>query len=321
MAASPTVHTVRHTVTVDADPDDVYRIVADAARWPLVFGPTVHVERLEGDDRDELLALWATANGEVRHWTSRRQLDPAARRIDFRQQTPPPPLAAMGGTWTLEPLTPGSTRVLLDHDFAAIDDDPQAVEWIGRATDSNSNAELAALKRAAEQGTAGDELTMTFTDVVDIGGPPAEVYAFLADAQHWPERLPHVSRLELDEPQPGLQIMEMDTRTKDGSVHTTKSVRVCFEPERIVYKQIEPPALLDVHTGDWRFAPHGGGTRASSTHSIRIRTEAIGRVLGDGATVEDAKAFVHQALSTNSTTTLQQAKAAVERSRTGAARG
>ena len=68
------------------------------------------------------------------------------------------------------------------------------------------------------------------------------------------ERLPHVARVVLTEDTPGLQFLEMDTRTKDGSTHTTKSVRVCFPDTRIAYKQITLPRAdvrahrpLDVH--------------------------------------------------------------------------
>jgi aromatase len=299
---------------VDVPADDVYRIVADVTRWPVVMGPTVHVERLEGDDREEVLTLWATANGEARTWTSRRRLDPGARRIEFRQEAPAPPLAAMGGTWTFEPAGPARTRVVLDHDFAALGDDAEAVAWVTRATDRNSDAELANIKATAERAAELDGLTSTFVDSVTIDGPLDAVYSFLRDADRWPERLPHVARLDLTEDPPGLQVMDMDTRAPDGSVHTTRSVRVCFDPDRIVYKQVRLPALLDVHTGEWNLAadPTTGTVTASSAHTVRIRPDAVATVLGAGATTADALAFVRRALGTNSTTTLEHAKAYAE---------
>jgi aromatase len=306
---SATVHAVRHTIAVDADPDVVYGLVADVARWPVVLGPTVHAERLEGDDRDELLALWATANGEVRTWTSRRRLDPDARRITFRQEKPAPPLAAMGGAWTLEPAAPHGTRVVLDHDFAVRDDDPDAVAWVTRATDRNSTAELAAIKDAAERATELAELSMTFDDQVRIAGAAADVYAFLREADRWPDRLPHVSRLDLTEDVEGMQLMDMETRAPDGDVHTTRSVRVCFDADRrIVYKQVGLPALLALHTGEWTVVPDGDGVVARSAHTVRIDPEAVRPVLGGQATPDDALAFVRRALSTNSLTTLEHAR-------------
>ena len=78
----------------------------------------------------------------------------------------------------------------------------------------------------------------TFDDIVEVDGSAMDVYDFLNEAQLWSERLPHVVRVSLKEETSGLQILEMDTRTKDGSVHTTKSVRVCRPHGTIVYKQI-----------------------------------------------------------------------------------
>ncbi|HEV7760279.1 MAG TPA: aromatase/cyclase [Acidimicrobiales bacterium] len=317
---TPTVHTARHTIEIEAAADTVYRLVADTERWPVVLGPTVHVRRLEGDDTDELLALWATANGSVRNWTSRRKLDPHSRRIDFRQVTPSHPVAGMGGTWALEPLGADRTRVVLDHDFAAVDDDPDAVAWIDQAMDRNSHAELAAIKENAERSDEHARLTRTFADSVHVDGSADDIYAFLRAADRWPERLPHVQRLDLTEEIEGLQIMVMDTRAPDGDVHTTRSVRVCFDDEhRIVYKQIGLPALLAVHTGEWTIVPDGDGVLATSAHTVRVERPAIRTVLGDGATGDDALAFVRRALGTNSLVTLNQARVYAEAA--GATRG
>ncbi|WP_018684004.1 aromatase/cyclase [Actinokineospora enzanensis] len=300
-------HHVRHTVVADAPAEVLHRVVAEVERWPMVLGPTVHVERIDGDGRTELLRLWATANGEVRTWTSRRDLAPTPGRIAFRQQQPSPPVAAMGGAWAFESLGDGGTRVVLDHDFAAEADDPDAVTWIRRAVDRNSEAELAAIADHARSEDRLRALELDFTDTVEITGPVDGVYDFLRDAAHWPERIPHVDRLELIEDTPGLQLMIMDTRTADGSVHTTRSARVCLPDHRIVYKQLEPPALLDAHTGEWTLTAAGNHVRASSRHTIRIRPDAVERVLGAGATVDDAKEFVRTALGTNSTATLHRA--------------
>ena len=66
--------------------------------------PTVHADYAERGETEERIRLWATANGEVKNWTSRRRLDPAALRVEFRQEVSSPPVAAMGGTWIVEPL-------------------------------------------------------------------------------------------------------------------------------------------------------------------------------------------------------------------------
>jgi aromatase len=65
---------------------------------------------------------------------------------------------------------------------------------------------------------------------------------------------------------------------------------------------------MTVHTGRWTLAEHAGGVRATSTHTVVIKPDAVVAILGEGKTVADAKAFVRKALGTNSTTTLRHAK-------------
>lgn len=300
-----------HRVEVAAEPDAVYEIVADVTRWPRVFGPTVHAERTSLDGRDERITLWATANGEAKTWTSRRELDPGRRRVTFRQEKSQSPVAAMGGEWIIEPLPGGGTSVLLTHDYLPVDDVPDADAWIARAVDRNSEAELNALKAAAEGGN--EELELEFEDSVVIDGPLSLVYAFLYEAGKWSERLPHVASVSLREDSPGLQYLEMETHAKDGSTHTTASVRVCFTDSRILYKQLVLPGLLSLHTGCWTLRhTDDGKVWAGSRHTIRVKPDAVTAVLGEGRTVEDAKEFVRGALGTNSLATLRHAKAYAE---------
>ena len=302
----------RHTISVAAEPKAVYELIAAAQDWPHIFPPTVHVEKLDGDDRSERLRIWAFANGEVRAWTSRRQLDPSALRVTFRQEVSSAPVASMGGEWIIEGTPSGSSVVLL-HDFAVVGDDPVAREWVERAVDSNSNSELAALKAAAESLAAEPRALMSFADHVDISGSKREVYDFLWRADLWEERLPHVSRLVLTEPGDDLQTVEMDTRAADGSVHTTKSVRVGFAPNRLVYKQIQVPPLMAAHTGRWTIEPTEHGVRATSHHTVVLRPEQVHELLGPRATLETARDLVRTALGANSTATLTLAGQAAER--------
>jgi aromatase len=105
----------------------------------------------------------------------------------------------------------------------------------------------------------------------------------------------------------------MDTVAKDGSAHTTKSVRVCFPHKQIVYKQITVPALMTLHTGCWRLEPDGSGVVATSQHTVAINPATVAAVLGDGAEVQQAKEYVRAALSANSLATLRLAKSYAER--------
>lgn len=304
---------VRHEVTVDAPPARVYQLIARAEDWPRVFPPVVHVERIESTGDTERLRMWATGNGEPFGWVSRRVLDPAGGRVEFRQEVCSPPVAAMGGSWVVQALPAGGCLVRLVHDYRAVDDDPRALEFVAAAVERNSDAELAALKAAAEADPdQAARLLLSFDDSVLVDGAMSDVYDYLNEANRWAERLPHVDRISLSERTPGLQLMEMHTRIKDGSAHTTTSVRVCFPPDRIVYKQVGLPQPLTLHTGRWLLAREGGRVRATSHHTAMINLAHIRTMLGPGTTIARARAFIRDALGTNSLATLNHARAYAE---------
>ncbi|UUU30197.1 aromatase/cyclase [Streptomyces sp. CA-210063] len=304
---------VEHEITIAAPAADVYRLIADVTNWPRIFPPTIYVDRVAEGGNGERIRIWATANGEAKTWTSRRTLSPEKLTITFRQEVSAPPVAAMGGTWIIEPIAEDASRVRLLHDYRAVDDDPAGLDWIDEAVDRNSRSELAALKANVELAHSTADLTFSFEDTVQVNGSAKDVFDFVNEADRWHERLPHVATVRLTEDTPGLQELEMDTRAKDGSVHTTKSYRVTFPHHRIAYKQTTLPALMTLHTGYWSFVENGDGVAASSQHTVTVNTANIARILGPDATVEDAKQYVHNALSTNSTATLNHAKDFAER--------
>lgn len=307
-----TTREVEHAITIDAAPGEVYRLLAEVENWPQLFPPSVYVTRLEHEGNEERIQIWATANGEAKNWISRRILNPQQLRITFWQEVSAPPIAQMSGTWIVEPRGEHTTLRLL-HTYRAIDDDPAALEWIERAVDDNSNAELPGLKAAVESTVRTSELTLSFVDSVEITGSAADAYDFVNEANLWTERLPHVAAVRLTESTPGVQVLRMDTRTGDGNTHTTESVRVCFPRRRIVYKQTTLPALMDLHTGRWNFHDNPDGTAtASSQHTVIIKAERIPEILGAGAGIAQARTFLRDALGTNSRTTLNHAKTYAE---------
>lgn len=306
---------VEHGIDVQAPAAAVYRLIAEVENWPQIFPPTIHVDHLERSADQERIRIWATANGAAKSWTSRRELSPKTLTIVFRQEVSAPPVAAMSGTWIIEPRTETTSRVRLLHEYRAVDDDPEGLAWIDQAVDRNSRSELAALKANVELAVGTEELRFSFEDTVRIDGSVEDVYDFINEAQLWTERLPHVAKVRLTEDAPGLQLLEMDTLTKDGSTHTTTSVRVCFPHQRIVYKQIVVPALMTLHTGAWHFRQEDGGTAATSQHTVILNPANFAAVLGAGAGVHEAREFVRNALSTNSRATLGYAKAYAESGR------
>ncbi|WP_018681639.1 aromatase/cyclase [Actinokineospora enzanensis] len=307
MSESTRTH-LTHEIDIAAPPAAVYALIGDAAAWPRLFEPTIHVEQTALTDTTERLAIWATANGEVKSWTSHRVLDQAGRVITFQQEVSSPPVASMKGTWRVLDGANGGTKLVLEHDFTAVDDKPESLAWITEATNRNSETELANLKAVAERAEEVRELEFEFEDSVTVLASPETVYDFLYDASRWSERLPHVPDITLTEDEPNVQRMSMDTLARDGSVHTTESVRVCFPAERITYKQLRTPSLMTAHVGEWRIRKEGDAVTVTSWHAVVVNSANIGKVLGAEGTVESAKAFIRAAAGGNSQATLALAK-------------
>ncbi|MEV6948285.1 aromatase/cyclase [Streptomyces sp. NPDC051172] len=310
---------VEHDITVAAPAAEVYRLIAEVENWPQLFPPTVHAESEKLSGGEERVRIWATANGEAKHWTSHRTLDPASLRIEFGQEVSSDPVATMGGTWIIEPLGETESRVRLLHHYRAVDDDPEKLAWIDRAVDTNSRSELGALKRNAELLVSGERTAddsdaplspvLSFEDGVRIDGSVKDVYDFLNEARSWTDRLPHVARVRLTETVPGLQVLNMDTLTKSGESHTTESIRVCLPHQRIAYKQTTLPPLMLLHTGQWRLSEDDSGvTTAVSQHTVVINIERITELLGPDADLARARTVIRDALGTNSRATLALAK-------------
>jgi len=297
--------TMTHRRVVAAPPGDVYRVVADVTLWPVVFGPTVHVEHLERGERSERFRLWAVVGGAVHNWVSRRELDPRSRRITFRQERSNPPVTGMSGAWEFEELADGRTEVKLDHSFAVAD--PGAEAATASAVDRNSTEELAALSRILETGHALEEVIDSFADTVVLDITLDEAFAFIRRSDLWPKRLPHVARVELSEDADGVQDMEMDTVTSDGSAHTTRSIRVCEVPSSIAYKQLRPPAMLLGHSGRWTFRAAGRGVEVTAAHTVAIDPARARTVLGADSTLAQARAYLRESLGGNGRATLARA--------------
>lgn len=294
-----------YTVEVQAPAGVVYALIADTVQWPLIMPPAVHVERLDFDGAEDRFQMWVTANGRVKSWFSRRSMDPVARRISFRQETPAAPALAMGGRWSVDELGAGRCRLTLDHDFSVAADRPDDEAWLRLATDTNSRAELDRVKAVAENWARGSELLLTFEDEISVKAPPELVHAFLYGIADWPALVPHVTRVDVAEDGPGIQLVSMDTLAGDGSVHSTELVRICFPAAyRIVEKRTRTPRLFAEHTSEWSLSSDERGVTAVGRHSVLLREEAIAEVLGAGTGLAQARTHVREALGRESRTTL-----------------
>lgn len=300
---------VEHEIVIDSPAGRIYELLAEVVNWPQIFPPTIYVDRLESIGTEERIKIWATANGTPKSWTSVRVLDKDNLKIEFRQEISAHPVAEMGGAWVLEAVTEHTTKVRLLHDYRAVADDPDALEWISRAVDTNSRSELHALRVNIQLADQLRDVTFSFDDSIEINAPATRAYEFINQAQLWSERLPHVVDSTFSEDEAGLQTLELQTRSANGSIHTTKSYRIAFADRRIVYKQITLPPLLALHTGCWTFVEGSGTTtKVTSQHTVVLNTKKISETLGEGATITDAREYVHRALSTNSRATLEHTR-------------
>lgn len=131
------MNTVSNTALIKAPPDRVYRACTNVESWPGIFASVEQVTQTRvGPDEVEFAM---TVRNDLGHNTvrSHRRYDPAGNRIEFTMSTLPPAIAAMGGTWTIEPAG-GGARLEIVHEFTPKDgtdpDELGATLW--RTTDA-----------------------------------------------------------------------------------------------------------------------------------------------------------------------------------------
>lgn len=303
----------RHTAEIVGDAEATYQYLADVQQWSAVFTPTIFALSMPISDRKEHIRIWATANEEVRSWTSERNLDPENRRIDFRQTTPQNPLKSMRGRWEVQERDEGLLTVVLLHEYelqpdVTTDDE----EFVATAVQNNSVAELNALKEYVElAGSRGDKYVLRFSDTKEIDAPAHAIYAFLDEADQWAHRLPHVADVEFER-RDEVQHLRMVTTSPDGEDHVTASIRIAdAEEHRIAYKQQIHPPLFISHVGRWEIRPTGDRSCAATSHHTVVLNPGHDLLKGGSESLVKVRELVRHSLGTNSRTTLEQAAAFV----------
>lgn len=303
---------IAHSVTVAAPAREVFDLLVEVERWPQFFGPLVHVERQEYGADEDTVRLWAVRGpAAVRTWTARRRLDRAGLRMVFDNDPPPPGARSSVGEWSVVEHGSDSCELTLRHTIEPADAAAGTVEETLREYGEHSRRQLAEIADTAQRRGDLEELVLSFEDPLFVSGAVEDAWRILYEADRWAERIPHVSRIEMTEDEPGIQFFDMDTTTPDGRAHTTRSVRVCRPHRLIVYKQLGLPPLLSAHTGHWRFVETPEGVVVSARHTVTLKREALS-VLGPDTTVADARRYARRVLGTNSMKNLQIAKAHAE---------
>ncbi|MBD0741972.1 aromatase/cyclase [Streptomyces sp. CBMA152] len=307
------LRSAEHRAELAAPARRAFQLVADVTRWPVLFPPCLAARVLECDRDSERIRLWAIVGTDVRSWTSLRLLDEERLRVDFRQETPSPPVDWMSGHWHFEETAAYRSRLVLGHEWS-VSGDPGEERRIAEALDRNSRSEIAAVAQWAELPYSTDELVFSVSDETVINSSPHEVYDFLYRADLWPERVAHVAGLDLEETADAdadgalVQTLDMKTRTDDGSVHATQSVRLCFPDERIAYKQTTVPRGLRGHSGEWVITPVADGTRVTARHQVALDPAAVEEAFGPGTSLAEARRRAGALLSGNSMRTLESCR-------------
>ncbi|QDY06403.1 aromatase [Micromonospora sp. HM134] len=297
-------------VIVDVARETAFDLVADVGRWPQFHPSAVHAEVLHSNDKGDLIQYWAlVSDSAVRTWRAVRRVDRPGHRITLTHLDAESPASGIRAEWVFTELAPHRTEVVLRHHI-----DAQAEADLGPLLEQitkDSGEQLDTLRDTAARLTELDELVVSFTDPLFVAGAVEDAYDYLYRADLWPERIPHVVGLTLTEEVPDVQFFDMETKGPDGSTHTVRSVRICLPPKLIVYKQISLPAMLDAHTGHWKFTEVPEGVIAEARHTSTIKPSALS-LLGAGTTIGHARRYLRRLLSGNSMSNLTLAKAFAE---------
>lgn len=304
---SARVRLLEHTVSVAAPAGVVYGILADAAHWPVLLTPYIHVERVDFDGVEELLHLWDETDGRIRTTHARRALHPQAGTIRFEQENTARRGERTTGTWTVRAA--GDERSLLS---LRLDDNPAPLTHTGPGPtgDEAPRELLEQVRRAAERWTRLDELLLSFEESAWVDGPGELVYDFLYRVDDWPELLPHVEQVDLVEDRPGIQVAALDTcASDDGRTRSTRTVRLCFPyAGRIVYKDTTSPDPIAAHTGEWSLTPEDSGTRVVCAHRVLLREDAVETAPGEGTSLPETRRQVRELLGRGSREALDLAR-------------
>lgn len=297
------VHADRHSVPVAAPAGVVYGLLADAVRWPALLPSCVHVEQIDFDGSAERLRLWDLSDGRVRSRHVRRTLDPGSRSIAFEHWDTEWPADRVSGRWQVRELDEDHTLLTLRQERSS---------ELGAVPPPDGTAErlLAEVRRVAERWHSLDELLLSFEDSVHVRGPAELVYDFLYRIGDWEELLPHVDWTGVVEDRPGVQLASVaGSSEQDGRAAVVETVRLCFpHAGRIVHKELEPPGLVAVHSGEWSLLPDEHGVTVVCAHRVMLREEAVEQVLGPDALPVDARLRVREELGRTGVRTLELAK-------------
>ncbi|SDW70823.1 Polyketide cyclase / dehydrase and lipid transport [Amycolatopsis xylanica] len=251
----------RHQITVEAPRDVVYDLLAEPAHTARLSPTVVHVERLDGDDRGDVIGRWVADEAKMRTWQVTRELDRAGGRITFAHQDPRPPLMAMRGEWTLTE-DGGATAVELRHDWTHTGD-----QDFGSTMDTGIVRQLAGLKRFAENRTRIAAAELTDESTVFVPGKVTEAADFCWGPALWSLCVENCRSAVRRQRETGYQVVELAL----GEAAPAPRFYAMPAPGKIVWKQTEGlPGWYRWLRGQITFTQHDDGVEvvARDVHSL-----------------------------------------------------
>lgn len=138
---------LRNTVGIDASPEAVWAVLGDLAATTEWLPGTV-AARMDGQIR-----TCTTAEGfDIREEIS--DYSPERRSYRFEHLAVPVPVRDSTGSFAVEPAGGGSSQVVLETQFAALE--PAQESQVGQMMDGFLQQALESLKRRIEQGARWD---------------------------------------------------------------------------------------------------------------------------------------------------------------------
>ncbi len=108
---------------------------------------------------------------------------------------------------------------------------------------------------------------------LEISCTPEEAYRAIYEMHKWPEKLPHVKRIEILYNDGVYQEFLMDVESSNSEMIQVRSIRRCVPDEGIVFFQPTPPKFLKHHCGGWSFQKLATGCCVKTWHQWNLEPQ------------------------------------------------
>ena len=135
---------VRNTIAIDAAPEEVWQVLGDLAATSEWLPGVVKAE-VDGSTRVCTMADSSEIREEITDY------EPERRSFRYRHLQVPLPVKDSGGSFAVDAEGDGTSIVVLESSFAALDPDQEP--QVGQMIEEAFQNALESLKRRVEQGT------------------------------------------------------------------------------------------------------------------------------------------------------------------------